>query len=228
MFRRAAMFRSPFSVPFPGKLLATLVAALLAVALVGGCSGLSLSTRVQSTWKDPKYAAGPMSRIFVVSLMKIEPGGRDAVENAIVARLETAGVSAVAAHTVLPSDPEKPGPTLAEAIKASGADGVLLVEVRAVGAYESSVGQTVRSLSPDTMASYNYLKSQNVYQPGDYRVANISSELYLPSMGKQVWTLYTNSYDASDLARNVPDFTLKLVGAMARDRMIPRAPPPAS
>jgi hypothetical protein len=78
------------------------------------------------------------------------------------------------------------------------------------------------------MASYNYLKSENVYQPGDYRVAHISSELYLPSMGKQVWTLFTNSYDASDLARNVPDFTLKLVGAMARDRMIPRAPPPAS
>ncbi len=220
------MLRTPSSVSFPGKPLAVLFTALLAVVLVGGCSGLSLSTRVQSTWKDPKYAAGPMNRIFVVSLMKIEPGGRDAVEDAIVARLKTAGVAGVAAHTVMSSDPEKPGPTLAEAIKASSADGVLLVEVRAVGAYESSVGQTVRSLSPDTMASYNYLKSENVYQPGDYRVANISSELYLPSMGKQVWTLYTNSYDASDLARNVPDFTLKLVGAMAKDRMI--AHPPAS
>ena len=90
-----------------------------------------------------------------------------------------------------------------------------------MGAYEPyTIGQTVTSLSPDTMASYNYLKGQNVYQPGDYKVAHIVSELYLPSMGKQVWTASTNSYDAADLARNLPDYTLKLVGVMKRDRMI--------
>jgi hypothetical protein len=35
-----------------------------------------------------------------------------------------------------------------------------------------------------------------------------------------VWSAYTNSYDASDLSRNLPDYTQKLVGAMARDRII--------
>ena len=205
-----------------------LLAALTVAALVA-CGGtrplsvgtLSLKTEVQSTWKDPKFAAGPLEKIFVISLMKIEPGGRDAVESAIVAQLAAAGVPAVASHTVMSKDPARDGPTLSEAIKASGADGVLLVEVRAVGAYEPyTIGQTVTSLSPDTMASYNYLKGQNVYQPGDYKVAHIVSELYLPSMGKQVWTASTNSYDAADLARNLPDYTLKLVGVMTRDRMI--------
>ena len=47
-------------------------------------------------------------------------------------------------------------------------------------------------------------------------------------MGKQVWTLYTNSYDAADLARNLPDFTFKLVGAMHKDSIITGAPKPAS
>jgi hypothetical protein len=203
--------------------------ALLALAALAACGGtrplsvggLSLKTEVQSTWKDPKYSAGPLKKIFVISLMKIEPGGRDAVENAIVAQLVAAGVSAVASHTVMSNDAAREGPSLEEAIKASGAEGVLLVEVRAVGAYEPyTIGQTVTSLSPDTMASYNYLKGQNVYQPGDYKVAHIVSEIYLPSMGKQVWTAFSNSYDASDLARNLPDYTLKLVGVMARDRMI--------
>jgi len=209
---------------------------LLLAALLAACGstssfnvgGLSLKTDVQATWKDPKFAAEPLRKIFVISLMKVEPGGRDAVEDAIVARLASAGVAAVASHTLMSQDPEREGPSLEEAIKTAQADGVLMVEVRAVGAYEPyTVGQSVTSLSPDTMASYNYLKGQHVYQPGDYKVAHIVSELYLPSMGKQVWTAYTNSYDAADLSRNLPDYTLKLVSVMARDRVIAGAPKPS-
>ena len=220
----------------PSRRVARLLVASAALALLSACAsgpslspgGMTLSTSVKGTWKDPRYAAGPMQRIFVVSLMKIEPGGRDAVENAIVARLATAGVTAIASHTVMSKEPDKEGPTLEEAIVAARADGVLLVDIRAVGAYEPyTVGQTVTSLSSDTMASYNFLKQQNVYQPGDYKVAQIVSELYLPSMGKQVWTAFTDSYDAANLARNMPDFTLKLVGVMARDAMIPAAPKPS-
>jgi len=190
--------------------------------------GLSLKTEVMGTWKDPKYAAAPLRKVFVISLMKIEPGGRDAVEDAIVARLATAGVEGVASHTVMPKDPDAEGPALEEAIRASGAQGVLLVEVRAVGAIEPYViGTGVTSLSPDTMASYSYLKGENVYQPGDYKVAHIVSELYPPSMSKQVWTAFTNTYDASDLARNLSDYTLKLVAVMAKDRIIAGAPKPS-
>ena len=106
---------------------------------------------------------------------------------------------------------------------------MLLVDVRAIGSYEPyTVGQTVTSLSPDTMAYYNYLKRESADQPGDYKVAHIVSELYLPTMGKQVWTAFTNSYDASNLARNMPDYTFKLVSAMAKDRIIAGAPTPPS
>ena len=209
-----------------------LVAILFAAALAacGGTrdfspGGLSLSTQVLGTWKEPKYVWPPMGKLFVVSLMKVEPGGRDAVEDALVRQLASAGVAAVASHTVMSSDAAKPGPTLEEAIKASGAEGVLMVEVRAIGAYEPyTIGQSVTSLSPDTMASYNYLKGQQVYQPGDYKVAHIVSEVYLPSMGRQVWSAFTNSYDASDLRRNLPDYTQKLVNVMAKDRIIAARP----
>ena len=54
-----------------------------------------------------------------------------------------------------------------------------------MGAYEPyTIGQTITSLAPDTMASYNYLKGQNVYQPGDYKVAHIVSEMYLAVDGQ--------------------------------------------
>ena len=201
------------------------LAIALCLAAVAACSGISLKTQVLGTWKDPKYASAPLKRIFVISLMKIEPGGRDAVEDAVVVRLASAGVTGIASHTVMSNDPQRPGPSLPEAIAAAGADGVLLVDVKAIGAYEPyTVGQTVTSLSPDTMASYSYLKQQGADQKGVYKVAHIISELYLPTMGKQVWTAFTNSFDASNLARNMPDYTLKLVSAMARDRIIAAAP----
>jgi hypothetical protein len=212
--------------------LAAICTLVVASALTAGCATVSLEshkTRVESTWKDPRYAAGPMRKLFVVSLMKIEPGGRDAVEDAIAARLEAAGVTAVRSHTVMSDDPAKPGPTLIDAIKASGADGVLLVQVKFVGSKEPyTIGETVTSLSPDTLAYYNTLKREGWNQPGDYKVAHIVSELYLATMGRQVWTAFTDSYDASNLARNIPDYTLKLVTAMAKDRMISAAPKPAS
>jgi hypothetical protein len=52
--------------------------------------------------------------------------------------------------------------------------------------------------------------------------------MYTPSMGKEVWIAFTHSYDAANLAKNLPDFTLKLVGALAKDAMIPGAPKPVS
>jgi hypothetical protein len=209
------------------RLIAIVLAATLAAC--GGTreftpGGLSLSTQVMGTWKEPKYVWPPMGKLFVISLMKVEPGGRDAVEDAIVKQLASAGVAAVASHTVMSNDAEKPGPTLEEAVVASGAQGVLMVEVRSIGSLVANVGTTVNSITPDTMASYNFLKGQNDYQPGDYKIAHIVSEVYLPSMGKQVWSAFTRSYDASNLARNLPDYTLKLVNVMAKDRIIAARP----
>ena len=94
------------------------LAICIGLALVVACSGLSLSTQVLGTWKDPKYASEPLKKIFVISLMKVEPGGRDAVEDAVIARLASAGVAGVASHTVMSNDPQRPGPTLPEAIRA--------------------------------------------------------------------------------------------------------------
>ena len=216
--------------PFPVLVRVALAGVAALVAACGTMTSMSDTTQVEMHWRDPKFTATPMRRIFVVSLMKVAPGGRDAVEDAIVARLAQAGVTGVASHTVMSSDAEKPGPTLEEAIKAANADGVLLVEVRAVGVFEPyTVGRTMTSLASDTAASYDFLKKEyKADESGDYKVARISSQLYTPTLGREVWIAFTHSYDATHLARNLPDFTLKLVGALAKDAMIPGAPKPAS
>lgn len=205
------------------------LAALMLAALVAGCgtmTSMSDTTQVEMQWRDPKFTAVPMTKVFIVSLMKVEPGGRDAVEDALVARFAQAGVQAVASHTVLSNDPDKPGPTLEEAIKAANVDGVLMVEVRAVGVFEPwTVGRTMTSLAPDTMASYDFLKKEyKKDESGDYKIARIASSMYTPTLGKEVWIAFTHSYDAVNLAKNLPGFTAKLVGALAKDGMVPAAP----
>ncbi len=192
-----------------------LVPLLLCFAL-GGCMSLSTTTSVKGVWKDPKYAAGPLQKIFVISLMKVQPGGREAVEDAIVARLKSNGVDAVAAHTVKGDDTE-----LIAAIRSSGANAVLLAQVRYISAYEPYiVGETYDSPSPDKMGHSDFFKEQGADQPDVYKVARIATGIFLGAFDKQVWTAFTQSYDASDLSRNIPDYTAKLVAALARDGMI--------
>ncbi len=192
-----------------------LLPLLLCVAL-SGCMSVSTSTSVKGVWKDPKYAGPPLRKIFVISLMKIEPGGRDAVEDAIVAKLKAAGTDAVAAHTVKGDDTE-----LITAIRNSGADAVMMAQVRWLSSYEPyAVGETYDSPSPDKMGHSDFFKEQGANQATDYKVAKIGTGLWIGAFDKQVWTAFTDSYDAANLARNIPDYTAKLVAALARDRMI--------
>ncbi len=195
---------------------------LLPVVLtLGGCTSLATTTQVKGVWKDPKYVAGPVKKIFVISLMKIRPGGREAVEDAIVARLQAGGVAAVAAHTVKGDDTQ-----LVDAIRSSGADAVLMAQVRWLSSYEPYVvTETFASPSPDKMGHSDFFKDQGADEPGDYKVAKIGTGLWTGAFGKQVWTAFTDSYDAYDLARNIPDYTTKLVAALARDGMIVVAKP---
>ena len=197
----------------PRRLL--LVPLLLCFAL-GGCMSMSTSTSVKGVWKDPKFAGPPLRKIFVISLMKIQPGGRDAVEDAIVAKLKAAGTDAVAAHTVKGDDTQ-----LIDAIRKSGADAVMMAQVRWMSSYEPYVvTETMASPSPDRMGHSDFFKDQGADEPGDYKVARIGTGLWVGAFNKQVWTAFTESYDASNLARNIPDYTTKLVAALARDGMI--------
>jgi len=193
-----------------------LLLPMLLCLVLGSCTSMSTSTQVTGVWKDPKYVAGPVRKIFVISLIKIRPGGREAVEDAIVTRLQASGVAAVASHTIKGDDTQ-----LTDAIRSSGADAVLMAQVRWLSSYEPYVvTETMASPSPDKMGHSDFFKNQGADEPGDFKVAKIGTGLWTGAFGKQVWTAFTDSYDASDLARNIPDYTTKLVAALARDGMI--------
>jgi hypothetical protein len=206
------------------------ISLLVLTGLLAGCAGLTnLSTKsvVKETWTDPKYTGGPVKTIFVVSLMKVEPGGRGAVEDAIVAQLASTGVVATASHKVMPADFTEAPMSLTDAIRNSGADAVLLAQVKYTAADEPYIiGGAMVTPSADRMAYFDYYKAQGANQPTDYKTARIDTDLYIVKAGTRVWSAYTDAYDANRLARNLPDFAFKMVSAMAKDRLIASPPKP--
>jgi hypothetical protein len=201
------------------------IVLLLAIALFGaGCASVDTRTRVAQTWKSPAWNGTPLRKIFVISLMETQLGGRAAVEDAIVAQLQAAGVNAIASHVALVSDDAHPEPQLIDAIRASGADGVLLAQVKRVNAFQPYMSSPDNELSapdPDLGGYYDLFQSQqNATQIGEYKVARVDTRIYGVPGGKQIWGAYTDSYDASNFSRNVPGYVVALIGALERDRMI--------
>jgi hypothetical protein len=118
---------------------------------------------------------------------------------------------------------EKPGPSLEEAIKASRADGVLMVEVRSIGSLVANTGTTVGSIMPDTMAYYNYLKGQATTSPATTRSPHRHG--HLPAVDGRAGcgppsATHTTRRPPSQPAR----LHVKLVNVMAKDRMIAARP----
>ena len=69
----------------PMSPLRLLLLPLLFSLAAGGCTSLSTSTSVKGVWKDPTYAGGPLRKIFVISLMKVQPGGASLSPEVLVA-----------------------------------------------------------------------------------------------------------------------------------------------
>jgi len=204
----------------------TVLAVVGVSLLTAACASLDARTKVAQTWKDPNYNGGPMRKIFVISLTETQVGGRAAVEDALVTQFKAIGVDAVASHTALASDESHPEPDLVQAIRASGANGVLLTQVKQVIASEPYMNsfQTITSPNPDIGGYFDLFQSQQANQPNDYKTARVDTRIYVVPGGKQVWGAYSDSYDAVSFSRSMPGFTSALLAALERDGMIRRRP----
>jgi hypothetical protein len=70
--------------------------------LVVGCSA-TVPNAMTSIWKDPTYAAGPMTSV-VVFAGRVNPTDRRALEDAFVSRLKAQGVKATPSYTIFPAE----------------------------------------------------------------------------------------------------------------------------
>src|SRR5436305_7433134 len=92
--------------------------------LLGGCA----STTITDTWSDPTYNGGPFKRIMVVAVTQ-NGVARRTFEDIFAGRLRANGVDAVPGYQFVQQDGPVSESVLNAAVRASGADGMLMVHL---------------------------------------------------------------------------------------------------
>src|SRR6187431_107655 len=99
-----------------------LIAATAALSLLAACQ----TTSIQSAWYDTSYKGGPFRKVVVIASDGTTSDSR-VFEDIFVQKLQATGISAVPGYTTVPADARRAEGPFADAVRATGADGVILV-----------------------------------------------------------------------------------------------------
>jgi hypothetical protein len=97
-----------------------MIVMFLSIATVTGCASVSL----QSSWKDPDKTAKKYHKLLVVGIAE-KPQMRQVFEEVFASEAQKKGISAIASYTITGVDAKPSRESLEEAVKKSGADGLI-------------------------------------------------------------------------------------------------------
>lgn len=177
------------------------MAWLIAVVtlIVSACA----ATTLDMTWRDPAYRGRPFAKLLVVGATD-DAANRRLYEDALVGALKGRGVDAVASHTLIPRESDVRRDKIAEAVKASGADGMIAtrligVETRTTQMPGQATGQAAGQEDTDLFHYYSLLGSQTIVRE-DYRVASLDTTVFDARTEKMVWWGRSSAFPTEDIA----------------------------
>ena len=163
--------------------LGRLAVALITCLFLVSCA----SSKLTSTWTDPKYRGSHYSNLLVIGAAE-EDNTRRYFEKTFVEKLEAAGIKAVESSSVMSRDEKIDKETILAVIEKTGVDGVLLTYLLAVKEKEvASPGPTPTYSRAD---DYHGGSIPDLFSASGYR----SGPQYYPTRVKV--RLETNLYDA--------------------------------
>jgi hypothetical protein len=192
-----------------------LLLLILTVAL--GCA----STQIVDTWRDTNFSGPPLKSIMVISVTK-RASIRRTLEDEFVLELAAKGVRGIPSYTHIPEDGEVAKERLAQAVKESGVEGVLITRLVKVerrtqvypGAY----------VGPPYLGFYGYYSSAWVgyYEPPQiytYDVVTAETNLFDAATDRLIWSTTTQTYPSS-VKKDIRDFARLIVKALAENHII--------
>lgn len=191
---------------------------IAAVALgIAGCA----TTTMQSTWADPGYAGGPMRKLFVMGQAMRDVTARRVLEDALVLRLQAAGVDAVPAWRSFPTETPVGESSLSASIAESGAQGVLMA--RLVGV-ENQVNVRPTPIAGPGFGWYGFYS-------GWYTVPTVSVDqivvmettLFDARTKRLVWSGTSETFNPSSAQKDAPGFADVIVTALGKAGFVPAA-----
>jgi hypothetical protein len=195
--------------------------ALLLVLVVLCASGCA-STQIINAWQDPKFSGPPLKRVMVIGVTR-QAGIRRTFEDQFVSQLRAKGVDGVASYTLIPEDGEVPKERLAQAVRESGVEGVLIT--RLVRAEVQTQVYAAPYAGPPYFGFYGYYSWAWVgyYDPPQaysYDVVTAETNLFDATSDTLIWSGTTQTFSARNVKKDAREFADVIIKALSTGRII--------
>ncbi|MEY2667499.1 MAG: hypothetical protein RJA59_137 [Pseudomonadota bacterium] len=193
--------------------LTALGSLLFATLVLTGCQ----TTSLQSAWYDPTFTGGPMHRITVVAA-GLTPANRRLAEDIFSQRLGARGVHSAPGWAVVSDEARNAPEPFTEALRRSGAEGVLVIRVLGVDTRTQVNTMMVTTTSVWGTPGWGGVWATTtvpVTQVSQYALVMVETSLYEVSTSRLVWSGITQTLNPSDFPRDVGGFANVIIGQLA-------------
>ena len=207
-----------------------LIAAPAALFLLAACQ----TTSIQSAWYDTSYKGGPFRKVVVIASDGTTSDSR-VFEDIFVQKLQATGINAVPGYTTVPADARRAEGPFADAVRATGADGVILVRLLRVDTRTQV--STVMMPGP-AMGPWGGFYGPGFYGGGlyaggfyavpdvtQYQVASVETNVYSVPTKTLVWAATTQTVDPGTVSKEAPNYANIIIGQLQQRGLVPGTPP---
>jgi hypothetical protein len=191
---------------------------LIALLMLAGCA----STRIADEWVNPRQSDQRFARILVIGV-STQSGVRRTFEDALVARLEGAGVTAIPSYTLIPEDGPVEEARLRAALRDSRAEAAIMTRLLRVEARTQVVPGMYHPIGPVGLYPWYsgawswYYEPPRVYQE---QVFVAETSLYDAARSELVWVATTETTPSGSLAKDIEGYVKKIVRALESRRLL--------
>jgi hypothetical protein len=176
------------------------------------------STSLRDSWYDTTYRGGPFRKLLVLGVSN-NISERRTFEDLMAARLAATGIEAIPAYRYLPEGGKVTEAQLDAAMRASGADGLLMSRIRAIDRRTS----VSTSMAPVPAFGWYGLYSHwyPVTEVRQYDIATVETSLFAADGKRVVWSGMTETYEPTSVAKDAPGFADVIVKALQQRGLVP-------
>jgi len=180
------------------------------------------TTELSNSWRNPSYTGPVLKKILVVGISK-QIAVRRAFEDEFAKQLNASGVEATASYTLISESGEVEEARLTEAVRQSGADGMLVTRLVRIGA-DSQFTPAFRP-TPDASFASGYSAAwtgnHEPSAPAEAVTVVLETSLYAKNESHLLWSGTTETFAPSgELQKDLQDIIKPIIRALKRQTLI--------
>ena len=201
--------------------------ALLLILLgLAGLTACSRPTQIESTWHEPARSSRLFDKVLVVGISE-NARQRRRFENTMTAKLEKAGVVALASNRLMDKDAEPNQENVGKVVESTGATAILISRLVSHDVTSSEVEERTEIKTrrrSDTPVVDFFQYDYEEYDEAAYLVVkstvSLSTDLYATRNGKLIYSIATTTFDKETGFEILDEVTTAIVSQLQRDDLI--------